>query len=547
MPTHVHYDVLPSYDFDVCTPSPSYSQSASSTEHVFFDEHAWASSLIIETKHMKINITCPTWGVRTPSYGFGGKIEGTVLFSGDQDCVERVAVTLSGSLTASLAYDGNPGDPLATIVSDTIELYSSAKNDIWAWDQERPFLIPIPTTFEVHGRSSPTPPSFFAFYQKLACEVSYTLEFHMIRYGWSRKHEIQTIPIFYLPKSTPDDPPLASIPRFIRGLENSASSLGIFERVRSLPIIPIHPSSHKIKFNLEPFKNSVILSLPSPQCFTSGELIPFTLSLVFPKDPVLASLMVPAIHLLRRVNLRGIGGGALVQRDTPLSSADFQTSKEFTEGVKLLRGDIRAGTAGGEASWQIEDIIQVQYVLRVVVRPPNGLRDHIPCFSHEEIVDLTTDHWGTLVREIASVGARGWKDCQKSLYVVDDAPLTTSASMFAAATSFFGRTAISQSYNFGPSGGSRPSTPGQPSTSLNSSGPLLPSISVGLWKVQPATHKVTNKRVSVWSFDKRGPDMERLGVPAKERTLEVMKAEASALGRLRHPSILGSLRLALAL
>ncbi|KAF5386880.1 hypothetical protein D9615_001686 [Tricholomella constricta] len=110
--------------------------------------------------------------------------------------------------------------------------------------------------------------------------------------------------------------------------------------------------------------------------------------------------------------------------------------------------------------------------------------------------------------------------------------------MLAAATSFFGRTAISQSYNIGPSSGSRPSTPGQASTSLNAPTHFLPTLNVGLWRVQSASHKVTNKRVSVWSFDKRGPDMERLGSSARERSLEVLKAEASALGRLRHPSIL---------
>ncbi|KAG6869068.1 hypothetical protein C0993_003388 [Termitomyces sp. T159_Od127] len=110
--------------------------------------------------------------------------------------------------------------------------------------------------------------------------------------------------------------------------------------------------------------------------------------------------------------------------------------------------------------------------------------------------------------------------------------------MFAAATSFFSRTAISQSYDIGSSTGSRPATPGQPSTSPSASTPFLPTFNVGLWKVQSASHKVTNKRVSVWSFDKKGSDMERLGIPARERTLEVMKAEASALGRLRHPSIL---------
>ncbi|KAG6897837.1 hypothetical protein C0992_010325 [Termitomyces sp. T32_za158] len=110
--------------------------------------------------------------------------------------------------------------------------------------------------------------------------------------------------------------------------------------------------------------------------------------------------------------------------------------------------------------------------------------------------------------------------------------------MFAAATSFFSRSAISQSYDIGPSTGSRPATPGQPSTSFSASTPFLPTFNIGLWKIQSASHKVTSKRVSVWSFDKRCSEMDRLGVPARERTLEVMKAEASALGRLRHPSVL---------
>lgn len=96
--------------------------------------------------------------------------------------------------------------------------------------------------------------------------------------------------------------------------------------------------------------------------------------------------------------------------------------------------------------------------------------------------------------------------------------------MLAAATSFFGRTAISQSYNIG-TAGSRPSTPGHATTSLTHPTPFSPSLYVGLWRVQSAFHKVTNKRVSVWSFDKRGTDTERLGPLARERTLDVLKAE----------------------
>ncbi|KZT03514.1 kinase-like protein [Laetiporus sulphureus 93-53] len=115
--------------------------------------------------------------------------------------------------------------------------------------------------------------------------------------------------------------------------------------------------------------------------------------------------------------------------------------------------------------------------------------------------------------------------------------------MFAAATSFFARTNISQSYNVG--GGnsitnSRTSTPAPSGSSSNvpTATTHAPPFNVGPWRVQSATHKVTHKRVSVWSADKRSQEMERMGPVSKERTIEVLKAEASALSRLRHPCIL---------
>ncbi|PIL23844.1 hypothetical protein GSI_13595 [Ganoderma sinense ZZ0214-1] len=119
--------------------------------------------------------------------------------------------------------------------------------------------------------------------------------------------------------------------------------------------------------------------------------------------------------------------------------------------------------------------------------------------------------------------------------------------MLAAATSFFARTNISQNYNIGPSSsagsglsGSRTASPA-PAGSSSSSLPAAaqpPPFNVGPWRVQPATHKVTNKRVSVWNMDRRNVEMERMGPASKERTIEVLKAEASSLSRLRHPSIL---------
>jgi len=100
--------------------------------------------------------------------------------------------------------------------------------------------------------------------------------------------------------------------------------------------------------------------------------------------------------------------------------------------------------------------------------------------------------------------------------------------MLAAASSFFGRTAISQSYNIGTSSsGSRTSTPSLIASSSTNTPPpaFTPPVNVGLWKVQSAYHRVTSKRVSVWSFDKKSPEIERLSVNAKERALEVLKAE----------------------
>lgn len=100
--------------------------------------------------------------------------------------------------------------------------------------------------------------------------------------------------------------------------------------------------------------------------------------------------------------------------------------------------------------------------------------------------------------------------------------------MLAAATSFFSRTAISQSYNIGPPNDGRSSTPTPSGSSPSGTLPPPPASGrVGLWRVQGGTHRVTSKRVSVWTFDKRG-EMEGIGPMSKDHVLEVMKAEVTA-------------------
>lgn len=95
------------------------------------------------------------------------------------------------------------------------------------------------------------------------------------------------------------------------------------------------------------------------------------------------------------------------------------------------------------------------------------------------------------------------------------------STMLQAATAFFKTSQISQNYAIAST------STGLPSSNLSTSGPAAP-FHLGLWKIQEAVHKSNGKKASVWSFDKRGVEMERLSqTGAKERVIEVLKAEVS--------------------
>ncbi|PVG01690.1 hypothetical protein CPB86DRAFT_823321 [Serendipita vermifera] len=109
------------------------------------------------------------------------------------------------------------------------------------------------------------------------------------------------------------------------------------------------------------------------------------------------------------------------------------------------------------------------------------------------------------------------------------------SSMFSAAAALFARTNISQNYTILSPG---VPVPPPPANSGLPSLPPGPPFKAGLWHIQPAQHKLNGKRVSVWTFEKRSGEMDRLGVQAKDMVIEILKAEVSSLGRMRHPSVL---------
>lgn len=100
--------------------------------------------------------------------------------------------------------------------------------------------------------------------------------------------------------------------------------------------------------------------------------------------------------------------------------------------------------------------------------------------------------------------------------------LSRMSSYLSAAAALFARTNISQHYTILQPGSS---TPAPPANSGLPSLPVSPPFKAGLWFVQSAQHKLNGKRVSVWTLEKRGPELERLSAQAREMALEVSKME----------------------
>jgi hypothetical protein len=96
-----------------------------------------------------------------------------------------------------------------------------------------------------------------------------------------------------------------------------------------------------------------------------------------------------------------------------------------------------------------------------------------------------------------------------------DAQSISMASYLKGASSLWSRSTLASNYTFVASSSS--------SASPN-------SVQIGVWNVTSAKSKTTGKTASIWEYEKPR------GLP--DRALEVLRKEASSLGRLRHPCIL---------
>lgn len=63
----------------------------------------------------------------------------------------------------------------------------------------------------------------------------------------------------------------------------------------------------------------------------------------------------------------------------------------------------------------------------------------------------------------------------------------------------------------------------------------IPTVQIGVWKVERAKHHSNGKEVSIWTVEKSSLSNGR---NRGEKALEIIRKEVSSLSRLRHPSIL---------
>ncbi|KAJ4497288.1 hypothetical protein C8R41DRAFT_759767 [Lentinula lateritia] len=413
-----------SLDFDTigstALSTPAYSPVPSRTE-ISLDAKRLSPhgpSWVYKTKHMSIDLGRRLWGTSSPAYGLHDKIEGSIRLSGPHpELIEDISVTLEGNLVTTVLGDGGIARSNTLFMHHAIFLPLSSHP---TEGDEYPFFISIPSEITLQGVTALTPPSFYRLHLGVTGEISYSLKVTMTRQASriSFKHEpteTQAISILYFPKTRPSDPPLADIPKPLsdRDPHFESPNVNISEHVDTFPLSPrwSAASSHAKHplTDLEASKHSIFFSIPAPQSFASGEPIPFFLSLVFPDSPAQAALYTKTITvtLMKQLTVRSAKSPLrkLFSRSkSRLTSGHLETRSEYSEGVYLLRGWISAGELGRGCSWRVGQIAQLQYFLVVEIASPAWMEDHIPAFHLEKEIEITTDCWETMNRELQSMG-----------------------------------------------------------------------------------------------------------------------------------------------
>ncbi|KZT26501.1 hypothetical protein NEOLEDRAFT_1240965 [Neolentinus lepideus HHB14362 ss-1] len=350
--------------------------------------------------HVRLNRS--RWRLSAPAYGFNGTVEGVVRLEPRMTHAVKIIATLKGKIKISAMERGvTTGAIIACILSKEAVLWSLSTHSGSPYGRDLAFSIPIPTY--INGGTSPLPPTARLLHPGVSCEIAYSLNVRVSRKGF-RFHKTLKIPIVYLPKSRPSFRPLSEIP-------SPSYSSDVMDRIVRFNVSPSWPCRHaSVPEELLP---SVMITLPSPLCYTAGEGIPILLTLTCRHAPMHNKLLVPNIHiqLIRQTEvwlkggsnrLSGLGEYASL-RETSRAKASLCHLDEGEDGVSQLYYRLKAGKCGGESSWAVSKVVNSSYYIQVNIKPPEVASNYLPSYRRNIVVQLMTDHWGTQDTEMLAM------------------------------------------------------------------------------------------------------------------------------------------------
>ncbi|KAH8117222.1 hypothetical protein DFH11DRAFT_1573802 [Phellopilus nigrolimitatus] len=374
------------------TPSPVYSPTPGQSEVLLRSSldssRTSPQEYVYRTKNVELNLGPNVWGTSNPVFGSGTIVEGRAVLSGELKNISRIIISLEGRIVNTYTERGMvSGVSTTEVLSASTTLKPSNSGN---WTQEHCLLATVHNTC--------LPPSAVIYQPGVTCEVSYRVKLSVVRRGLRRNDSLR-IPVLYLPRTFSKRPLLQSIPDII--VDPAGPTLAT--DLKEVKIVQLGASCDN---GLPAITPAIFLALPSSLSFASYDTIPLTLSIVSHNDPVTAKLLFSAvkIQLIKRTRTWKNKGCTDTKFETVFGVADITRTDESRMGVSVMSCELRAVRSAQQQTWTVEAVAEQEYLIRVVVHPPQSMAKHIPHFECEQHIELTTDDYDSLEHESLASG-----------------------------------------------------------------------------------------------------------------------------------------------
>lgn len=214
------------------------------------------------------------------------------------------------------------------------------------------------------------------------------------------------IPFYYLPKTSPAmEIPHELYSPFPFDFSNSTS---VDDRIR---IVKIATKATKPSAPYPNDEIQIYMSLPNSPV-ASGSSIPISIDIYCPISSALGTIVADSISVEMRRNItvwHGHNGRKAIDvhhRYTLSTASRLDQLDDSDNSSRRLKFSVQAGVRGKECSWALEGVVSINYTIHVSSKYSMGLhfQRQLPQITYEESIQLTTDAYGVVERQLASTG-----------------------------------------------------------------------------------------------------------------------------------------------